>query len=87
MAEQYRFGRGPRMRLEVDEVEFIGGMARFVPVVFHREKTEIIGEQCSTIFLPTCAVEPALILTWQRLPTGVLIPALGRIMKNAMALH
>lgn len=69
------------------DVEFINGIARFAPIVFRQIGAEIIG-QCPAIFLmPTEAVEPALELTWERLPTGVIVPALKRMVKRALALH
>lgn len=69
------------------DVEFIDGVARFVPVAFRRERGGLIGEPPITVILPAQAVEPALMLTWERLPNGVIVPALGQFMRRVLALH
>lgn len=92
MAEDgYRFIENPDA-IEIvchhlHDVEILNGLARFCPVVFKNRKDGVIAMPPCYISLPVQAVEPALIKTWQKLPTGVLIPALGQIVKRALLLH
>lgn len=69
------------------DVRFINGIARFEPVAFRHDGSEIIGEPPCYILMEGSGVEPALELTYERLPNGVIIPALGRRLLRAVGLH
>lgn len=84
----YRFIENPQA-LEVTghhlhDVEVVGGLARFTLVVLKTRRGEPLAEHVATVVLPTQAVEPALILTWSKLPTGVIVPTLGKIVRRAL---
>lgn len=69
------------------EVEVIGAVTRFIPIVLKRTADGLLGEVPFTILLPNEAVGPALALTWQRMPSGVIVPAVGNLVRRMMALH
>jgi hypothetical protein len=66
------------------DVQFINGIARFVPISLKRSGAEFIGEPQLTILMPTEAVKAALELTYQRMPNGIIIPALGKMVRRAL---
>lgn len=69
------------------EVEVIGGITRFTPIVLKRTANGMTGEAPFTILLPNEAVGPALALTWQRMPSGVIVPAVGNLVRRLVSLH
>lgn len=70
------------------EVEVIGSATRFIPVVFKKgHDGETWAEPPFTVIFPNEAVGPALVLTWQRMPNGVIVPAIGHMMRRAFAVH
>lgn len=69
------------------DVQFINGIARFTPIVLRKVGDEIVG-RCPAVFLmPAEAVEPALELTYRKIPTGIIVPAIGRIVRRALLVH
>lgn len=87
----YRFVENPNA-LEIvchhlHDVQIINGLARFVPVLFKPENDGTIAEPPIYISLPVQAVEPALIMTWEKLPNGMILPALSSIARRVVLRH
>lgn len=67
------------------DVEFVGGAARFITVIFKKQPDgELLAEQSATIFLPAEAVGPALTLTWQKMPGGMIVPVIGKLVRSSL---
>lgn len=69
------------------DVQVINGIAHFIPVALRKNCAGYIGEPPVTLVMPVCAVESAVALTYARLPSGVIIPAIGRMAKRALLKH
>lgn len=70
------------------DVEVVGGVTRFVPVVLRRTKDgDLVGEAPFHIILPNEAVGPALALTWSKTPSGVIVPAVGHLVRQLITAH
>lgn len=87
----YRFVENPNA-LELvchhlHDVQIVGGLARFVPVLIKQARNGPIGMPPLYISLPIQAVEPALMLTWSKLPKGVILPVLGQLARRAVGMH
>jgi hypothetical protein len=88
----YRFVENPAAQ-EVfchclHEVEVFGGATRFIPVVLRKGADgEAYAENPVTIILPNEAVGPAIALTWARMPSGLIAPAVGHLVRKALAMH
>jgi hypothetical protein len=92
MADEYRFlenASAPEFFCHhLHEVEVIGSSTRFIPVVLKKGRDgELYGEAPFTVVLPNEAVGPAIALTYQRMPSGVIVPAVGRLVRQLLALH
>lgn len=90
-AAGYRYVPNPNAPVifchHLHEVEVIGGAARFIPVTFRKVGDETIGEVPVQIILPNEAVGPALAMTWSRMPSGVIVPAVGHLMRHLVVHH
>ena len=91
MSNEYRFVENrntPEIFIHhLHDVQFIDGVAVFIPVQFRIERDQKIGEQAATVIMAQAGVEPALCMTWERLPNGVFVPALGRFVRRALSLN
>lgn len=69
------------------EVEVIGSDTRFVPVTLRRHRGGLVGTPPVTLILPNEQVGPAIALTYSRMPSGVIVPAVGHIVRSLLSLH
>lgn len=89
--QPYRFVENPNapeiFLHHLHRVEVIGPNTRFVPVTLRFTTGGLIGEPPITLILPNEEVGPALALTWQSMPSGIIVPAVGQLMRRMLTVH
>lgn len=68
----------------LQEVEVMGPNARFILYIDRRNGSTPFRETALSFIVPVEAVAPGIALTLRRLPSGVLIPAVGQVARHFM---
>lgn len=66
------------------DVEVMGPVCRFILFALRRTPDGYVKEPVFTCVMPTEAVGPGIKLTMQRLASGLIVPAVGQVMRSIL---